>query len=93
MTLNELMGIKEINSIEKLIFIYLQFNKFKSSSELEPIFKVSGVTLRRSLSNLRKLGLVEGYIPKKLDLGVKDTSTKEKRVIAQKEFTVIIKEK
>ena len=49
---------KEINTFEKLLFVYLQFNEFKSVKDLALIFSVSEVTLRRAFAKLRKLELI-----------------------------------
>ena len=48
---------KDLSHIEKLIFIYLLNNNL-SAKDLESIFQVSGVTIRKSLSNLKKLDFI-----------------------------------
>ena len=77
MELEEFLGQENINNFEKLLLVYLQFKSFKSYKDLEPIFKVSGVTIRKAIANLRKLGLINKYEPVKLSLQCKEIFTHE----------------
>lgn len=77
MDLEEFLGQENINNFEKLLLVYLQFRSFKSYKDLEPVFKVSGVTIRKAIANLRKLGLLNNYDPVKLSFICKEIFTHE----------------
>lgn len=77
MDLEEFLGQENINNFEKLLLVYLQFRSFKSYKDLEPVFKVSGVTIRKAIANLRKLGLLNNYDPVKLSFRCKEIFTHE----------------
>ena len=77
MDLEEFLGQENTNNFEKLLLVYLQFRSFKSYKDLEPVFKVSGVTIRKAIANLRKLGLIDKYALVKLSLQCKEIFTSE----------------
>lgn len=99
----EFWETKKLSNFEKILFVYLQYNDFKSIKELELVFEVHEVTLKRALATLRKQGLLDKHTPIKIDFSdnrekkptekQNEGDLKESRIIAQKEFTVIIKEK